>query len=425
MISYNTLIVLVGAGLLGTSAGVIGTFAVLRGRALVGDALAHAALPGICLAFLAVGGKSMPAMLLGALLSGLVGVAIIAALRRWTRIKEDAAIGIVLSVLFGAGIVLSRLIQNRTTSGSKAGLDSYILGKTAGMLASDVYLIAGVGAFSLLLIALLYKEFKAVVFDHDFAKAQGWPVLLIDIALMALIALSVVIGLPAVGVVLMAEILIIPGAAARFWTNRLSAMLVLSGLIGLLTAVCGSAVSARYEHLPAGPIIVLVGGALFLLSLFLAPQRGIVARAVRQRQFRTELAERTFLRTAFELLEPDERLTQPFQLQLLATGSTTNGESLQNTAQRLIAKKLLEPAAAGYRLTDAGRQRAAAVTRGQRLWVLFLTEYPDLAPSVANLAEESVDGLLPPEIVRDLSEKLRIAGMLPRETMIAAGATDG
>src|SRR5687767_12817040 len=213
MLSYNTLIVLAGASLLGASAGTVGTYALLRGRALVGDALAHAALPGMCLAFMVLGQKSLPAMLAGALLSGLVGIAIIAALRRWTRIKEDAAIGMVLSVLFGAGIVLSRLIQNRSSTGSKAGLDSYILGKTAGMLASDVYLIAAVGGLSLLVIVLFYKEFKAVVFDVEFAKSQGWPVVAIDIALMTLVALSVVIGLPAVGVVLMAALLILPGTA--------------------------------------------------------------------------------------------------------------------------------------------------------------------------------------------------------------------
>jgi manganese/zinc/iron transport system permease protein len=422
MISYNTLIVLMGASLLGTSAGMVGTFAVLRGRALVGDALAHAALPGICLAFLLLGEKSMPAMLLGALLSGLVGVGIIAALRRWTRVKEDAAIGIVLSVLFGAGIVLSRLIQNRSSVGSKAGLDSYILGKTAGMLASDVMLIAAVGALSLIVIGLFYKEFKAVVFDPEFAKAQGWPVLLIDVTLMALVALSVVIGLPAVGVVLMAALLILPGAAARFWTNQLSVMLLMSGVFGLLTALFGSAVSAYYERLPAGPIIVLVGSALFLISLALAPRRGIVARIIRQVSFRRQLADRLFLQRVFNLLETDNNLAHPFTLEQLSAQTTLATANLRGTAGRLKSQGLLVDLGTDrYRLTDSGAQRAANSTRGLRLWQVFLTEYPDLAPSMANLAEESVEGLLPDEIVRELTEKLRVEGRLPRSADAEAG----
>ncbi len=205
MINYNTLIVLLGTGLLGANAGLVGCFAVLRRRALTGDALAHAALPGLCLAFLLVGQRSLPALLLGAFATGVLGVATVAALRRWTRIKEDAAIGIVLSVFFGAGITLSRLIQNRSTEGSKAGLDSYILGKTAGIIAQDVYLIAGVSLASLAVVLLLYKEFQLLVFDTGFASVQGWPVFGLDLLLMGLIALAVVFGL------LPAALVLVPG----------------------------------------------------------------------------------------------------------------------------------------------------------------------------------------------------------------------
>src|SRR5262249_39926493 len=189
-------------------------FAVLRRRALTGDALAHAALPGLCLAFLVVGERNLPAMLLGALVTGVLGVSIITALKQRTRIKEDAAIGIVLSVFFGAGVVLSRLIQNLSATGSKAGLESYILGKTAGMIAQDVYLIGGVALASLALMLLLYKEFRLVAFDPEFARIEGWPTYRLDLLLMVLIAVTVVIGLPAVGVVMMTALLILPAAAA-------------------------------------------------------------------------------------------------------------------------------------------------------------------------------------------------------------------
>ena len=189
--TYNTLIVLTGTSLLGASSGLVGSFAVLRRQALVGDALAHAALPGLCLAFLILDQRSLPAMLFGAFISGLVGIATIAALKRLTRIKEDAAIGIVLSVFYGGGVVLSRLIQDRTPSGSKAGLETYILGKTAGMIRQDVYWIAAAALLCLLLLFLLYKEFKVVAFDPEFARVQGWPAFVLDVLLMTMIAVII------------------------------------------------------------------------------------------------------------------------------------------------------------------------------------------------------------------------------------------
>ncbi|MCA9098024.1 MAG: metal ABC transporter permease, partial [Planctomycetaceae bacterium] len=269
-LSYNTFIVLVGTSLLGGTSGLIGSFAVLRKRSLTGDALSHAALPGLCLAFMVWGERNLFVMLLGAFLSGLLGIGIISGLRAWTRIKEDAAIGIVLSIFFGAGIVLSRIIQNHVTAGSKAGLDSYILGKTAGMLSYDVYLIAGLALGSLIVVLALSKEFQLISFDIPFAIVQGWPALFLDLVLMSLIAIVVVIGLPAVGVVMMAALLILPGASARFWTERLPTMIQISILIGFLTGVVGTITSATFSLMPAGPLIVLVGTTFFLISVLFA-----------------------------------------------------------------------------------------------------------------------------------------------------------
>ena len=301
-INYNTLVVLLGTSLLGACSGMIGSFAVLRRQALLGDALAHAALPGLCLAFMLLGERNLPAMLTGALVTGLLGVSIVAGLRRFTRIKEDAAIGIVLSVFFGAGFALSRWIQNQTTTGSKAGLDSYILGKTAGMIASDVYWIGGAALVCLLVVMLVYKEFKLVAFDTGFASVQGLPAAWLDLLLMALIAVTVVLGLPAVGVVLMAALLILPGAAARFWTDRLGRMVLISALFGVAIGAIGTAISARYSGMPAGPVIVLVGTALFLISVLFAPRRGGIARWLEQARFIRDLRAG---RATFDEFAPD------------------------------------------------------------------------------------------------------------------------
>jgi manganese/zinc/iron transport system permease protein len=301
----NTRTVLLGTMLLGLVAGVVGSFAVLRRRALLGDALAHASLPGIAVAFFVVGDRSTPAFLAGALTFGLLGVGVVALLRAYTRVRDDAAIGLVLSVFFGLGIVLSRIIQNRPT-GNRAGLDGFILGKAASMVHSDIVAIAWVAGVSLVLVALLYKELLALCFDRDFAKSLGRPVVVLDALLMGLLALVVVAALPAVGVVMAAAMLIIPPAAARFWTDRLWLVLILAGVFGAASAMLGTGLSAvlpgpsmsneaagsinQSRGLPTGPLIILAASSVFILSTLFAPARGVLAGAIRRVRTRRELA---------------------------------------------------------------------------------------------------------------------------------------
>jgi manganese/zinc/iron transport system permease protein len=410
--AYNTLIVLSGSSLLGACSGLVGSFAVLRGRALMGDALAHAALPGLGLAFLLLGRLSLPGMLLGALATGLLGVGCVAVLRRLTRTKEDAAIGIVLSVFFGVGIVLSQQIQQHTASGAQAGLDSYIYGKTAGMLRSDVLLIAAVAAGCLLVIAALYKEFKLVSFDTGFAQTQGWPVLWLDLAIMALLAVTVIIGLPAVGVVLMAALLILPAAAARFWTDRLGALVALASVFGLAIGAVGTTISALAEELPAGPVIVLVGSTIFLFSLLFAPRRGAIARALERRRFQRSLARQRWLAAAYDVAETLGPGSQ--RREILAKKSGLSPSALE----RLLAEAEQEglahcPAVGEYSLTEQGQREAQRAARAERLWQEYLVVEPDEAGGLISLDYESVDRELPPEVIATLEQRLSAAGRLP------------
>lgn len=411
MIAYNTAVVLAGASLLGASAGLVGSFAVLRRRALLGDALAHASFPGICLAFVILDRRSLPAMLLGALISGLAGVGVIVALRRATRTKEDAAIGIVLSVFFCAGLALSRMIQNRSASGSRAGLDSYIFGSAATMRIADVWLIAGVAALCLAIVALLYKEFKLVAFDMGFARVQGWPAGKLDMLLMGLIAVTVVVGLPAAGALLIAAMLILPATAARFWTDRLGVMLVLSALFGAATAATGTLLSAQFDGLPAGPTMVLAGAATFLVSALFAGRRGAVARRLAQRHFRRRLEEQGLLRRSYEATEA----------RLPALAAVPANEVLQRSTispaavRRAVRSGWLsmEPGEQ-IRLTEQGLLHAARVVRGYRLWQLFLSEHADQHASFAELDVENADECLPAELVKSLEARLAAEGRLPR-----------
>jgi len=300
MIAYNTAVVLAGASLLGASSGLIGAFALLRRRALLGDTLAHAALPGLCLGFLIWGERSLPFMLAGALVSGVAGITVVAALRRFTRIKDDAALGIVLSLFFAAGLGLLKFIQTHAVGGSRAGLDHYIFGSAAAMIASDVKLIAAVAIAGLAAVVLLYKELRLVTFDAAFARVQGWPAALLDFLIMLLVSLTVIVALPAAGVVLTAALLILPAAAARFCTEWLGAMLLLAALFGALAGATGTIVSAG-GGVPTGPMIVLAGASIFLATMLFAPQRGILARILDERRSRQRVDEQKLLRACHEM----------------------------------------------------------------------------------------------------------------------------
>ena len=421
---YNTVIVLIGTSLLGACSGLVGSFAVLRRRALVGDALAHAALPGICIAFLILDQRNLPAMLLGALICGVLGIAVIAGLRRATRIREDAAIGIVLSVFYGAGIVLSRIIQNRTTTGSKAGLESFILGKTAGMIREDIHLIAGAAVLCLALVVVLYKEFKVVSFDPAFSEVQGLPVFILDMGLMAMVAVTVVIGLPAVGVVLMAALLILPAAAARFWTEELGHMMLIAVGFGLVTGSVGTLISAHAVRLPAGPVIVLVGSAIFLVSVMFAPRRGAISRIMEALRLQRITAVRLALRRMYEHAESIGFADTEFSDSTLPRRAPGFLGHWQSTRSRLLRSGLVHSAAAGrIRFTASGWRTAVDVTRNHRLMRLYLDEHTDDTDSFADPGTASALAALSRETLDELTETLRQRGQWPR--VPAAGEQTG
>ncbi len=267
----------------------VGALAVLRKRSLMGDVLAHSALPGICFAFLIAGTRSLPVLSLGALATGLLAVTAIAAITRWTRTREDAAMAITLSVFFGAGVVLLTVIQ-RQASGNQAGIATYLFGEIAALRAGDVTLLAVVSVVMLSLVAVLYKEIKTLCFDSEFAQAQGWPTFAMDIGMMAGVAVVTVVGLPVCGVVLMAAMLILPCVAASYWSSHLGVVLLSSGVIGAAAALAGVLAAAPggvaawlplhtvTQGMPPGPLIVLAGALVFVASALFAPERGLVSR---------------------------------------------------------------------------------------------------------------------------------------------------
>ncbi|MFD0590718.1 metal ABC transporter permease [Paenibacillus sp. GCM10027627] len=266
-----------GCLLLGLSSGVIGSFSYLRKQSLVGDTLAHAALPGICIAFMLTGVKSIGVFLIGAAVAGAIATFGIGYITRHSRLKQDAALGIVLTSFFGLGIVLLTFIQHGKY-GNQAGLDKFLFGQAAAMVGSDVITMSIISIALVTICTLLFKQFKLISFDPGFAKGIGYPVAMLEQLLMLLVVVAVVVGIQAVGVVLIAALLITPAVSARYWTNRLGLMVALSGVFGALSGALGTWISSSVSNLPTGPVTVLAATSFFVLSVLFGPQRGVIAK---------------------------------------------------------------------------------------------------------------------------------------------------
>lgn len=393
LLSPTFVTVMLGSLLLGAVAGIIGCFALLRKQSLLGDALAHASLPGVCLGFLVSGQKDPLALLLGALIAGLSGALFVVLVVRGSRIKEDSAIGTVLSVYFGLGVVLLTFIQ-RMPSAERSGLDSFLFGQAATLLTRDVYLVSAVGGAVLLVVLAFYKEFKLLCFDRAFGAIVGFPMRRLEVVLTLLLVAVVVIGLQTVGVVLMIAALITPAAAARQWTDRLGVMLALGGAIGAFASACGVSASALVDKLPTGPAIVLTSSGVLVLSLLFAPRRGLLGAALRARRLAKRIRRENLLKDLYRWGEQHADFQRAASVPLLMGMRGFGGRKLQRVCAQLVAEQMIERADGGLRLTDAGRMAAANVVRKHRLWELYLTRRMELPTDHVHRDAEAMEHAL-------------------------------
>jgi manganese/zinc/iron transport system permease protein len=271
---YTLRTVALGTALLGLVSGALGAFALLRKQSLMGDAISHAALPGVVLAFMLTGLKGPLVLMSGAALAGIAGVLVVVLLTRTTRIKQDSSLGIILAVFFGFGLMLLTFLQNNPDA-RQAGLNHFLFGQAATLLAGDVLVMAIFGGAALALMLIFWKEFKLLSFDRDFGASLGLPMQRLEILITFLLVIAIVIGLQAVGVVLMSAMVVAPAAAARQWTDRLGVMVALSAFFGALAGVTGTLISTTAGGLSTGPVIVLCISAIAAGSLLFAPQRGM------------------------------------------------------------------------------------------------------------------------------------------------------
>jgi manganese/zinc/iron transport system permease protein len=338
---YTLRTVALGAATLGIVGGGLGSYAVLRGQSLLGDAISHAALPGVALAFLVTGSKAPLPLMLGAAATGVGAALLIIGVTQTTRVPYDSALALMLSVFFGGGLVLLTYLQQHAGA-AQAGLDSFLFGQAAALVEQDVVTMASLGGIALLVMLLFWKEFKLLAFDPAFGRSLGVPIRALDVVLTTLLVIAIVIGLQTVGVVLMSAVIVAPAAAARQWTDRLGVMVGLAAAFGAVSGVSGALVSGATPNLPTGPTIVLCMGVLVVGSLLLAPNRGLLWTWWRRRRTSRRLRRERVLCHLYTLAAKHDRPDHPHDvatLDAMVSGATRTSYALRQLAEQgLVAE---------------------------------------------------------------------------------------
>lgn len=419
----NIKYVLFGSILLSVSAAIVGCFTFLKKKALVGDVVSHAVLPGICLAFLfssnllGLPGKNPAILLAGAFLTGWLSIVVIDTIVSKTKLKEDTATGLALSVFFGIGILLMTYIQKQGGS-SQTGLDSFLFGKAASLVGDDLLTFAIISILLIVVVLLLFKEFTLISFDPAFAKVIGFPVRGLNLALTTLTVLAVVTGIQAVGVVLMAAMLITPAAAARFWTDNLKKMIGLAAIFGAVSGTAGAYISFVAPAMPTGPWIVMILSFIALASFFFSPRKGILFKLLKRQRIRKLILEENILKLFFQLGEKEKNFKQPRTLNEIVDRRAFPSAELKIGLHTLKKQGYLTNSGKEWKLTKEGFEKGKRVLKLHRLWEVYLTQYLRIAPDHVHDDAERIEHIITPELEKRLEQLLKFPDRDPHESEI-------
>jgi manganese/zinc/iron transport system permease protein len=406
--------VVLGITLLGVGSAYVGTFSFLDKKALLGDAISHAVLPGICLGFILAGEKNPVYIVTGAFLSGAAATFMSSWLRRNTKLSDDTIIATILSVFFGLGIVLLTALQ-KSGNPEVAGLNSFIFGNAIGISEDDLLLYGGLSLVIILVLTLLLKEFRLMVFDPEYGKAIGFPMKFISFLFNVLMILAVVIGIQAIGVVLMAALLITPGAAARFWTDRLNPLLILAAVFSVLSGILGTYVSFVLPKMPTGPWVVVFLSIFAMISFLISPKSGIVFRYVARKKYLRKTHRDHLMKALYKAIEEGKTgLTIEEIYELYPYQKSETNQSISD----LVKDNYISKYQSFISLTEMGISEAMRVVRLHRLWELYLNESMNIAPDHVHDSAEQLEHLITPELEAMLEHRLNFPTLDPHQETI-------
>lgn len=413
----NIRYVVIGSLLLTASSAIVGSFTFLKKKALVGDAVAHSVLPGVCLSFILYGEKNPIVLILGAFATGWLSLILIDIISSKSKIKEDTAIGLILSVFFGIGIFMLTIIQ-KSGNAAQSGLDQILFGKAASLVGNDLIAFAVIAAILILSVWFFFKEFTLLAFDEDFASTIGLPVRGIELLLTTLTVLAVVIGIQAVGVVLMAAMLITPAAAARFWTEKITTMVWLAAIFGAFSGLTGAYISYIAPSMPTGPWIVVVISTIAFVSFFMAPKRGIFYRLNNQRKIRRQINDENILKVLYQLGEEEKNFYEKRTIEEILSKRKFVPVALKTGLKRLKREGYLKNDNGYWSFTRAGKHKGQRTVKLHRLWELYLTQYLRIAPDHVHDDADTIEHILTPELEARLEKLLNYPTVDPHQSEI-------
>ena len=409
----NVLYVVLGMIFINSASALIGTFAFLRKRALIGDAVAHSLLPGLCVGFILAGEKDITYLLIGAFISGWLSTFAVDLIVNKSKVKQDAAIGIVLSSFFAVGIVLLTYIQKQA-SGQHSGLDHFLFGQAAAINKSEIVTFGIILSVILVSLLLFYRSFVIVSFNFDFAKSIGLPVKFIEFLLTSLTVLAIASGIQALGVILMSALIITPGAAARLWTHKLPLILALAVLISIIAGIGGAYVSYSQAGMPTGPWVVLILAVLMGISILFAPKKGIIYRFKRARFNRLKILHENILKAIYQQHEGElkhKELNTKLTLGEIISIRRFDTDQLLKGLKRLMNSGFVLRDADTYSLTEAGKKESRRIVRLHRLWEQYLLKRTTIDSDHVHSGAEAIEHIISPELEKELEKELGIKGI--------------
>ena len=405
----NVVYVVLGMIFINSSSALIGTFAFLRKRSLIGDAVAHSLLPGICIGFLFAGEKNIVALMTGAFFSGWMSIFLVDFIVNRSRIRQDTAIAIVLSAFFAFGIVLLTFIQTRG-NGSHAGLDHFLFGQAAAISQHEIVMFAILFLVILLAVVIFYRSFILISFNPDFARSIGLPVRFFEFLLTSLTVLAIAAGIQALGVILMSALIITPAAAARLWTHNLKKLLIIAVVFSILAGISGAYVSYAKAGMPTGPWVIVILSAITLFSIAFAPGRGMLSRYFIRLKNAQKITDENILKTMFTLSENKEPAIS-FRITDLTSHRSFDTDTLSYGIRRLIKRGLLLRKENSLVLTEAGFTESRRIVRLHRLWEQYLLKRTTIDADHVHSGAEVIEHIITPEIEKELERELGIEGM--------------
>jgi len=400
--NYTLFVVSIASGILCFAAGVVGTFTYLRKRALIGDVISHSVLPGVAIAFMLTGVKNPVYFLIGAITSGLLSIWIVDYVQAKSKLKPDTILALTLSVFFGVGIVFLTDIQH-SENAAQSGLDSFLFGKAASMGMLDIQLFSVIAIINVVCIAIFLRGFSLISFDENYARGLGIKVSFLKSFLAVLTVITVAIGVQAVGVVLMAALLITPAAGARFLTNNVKKMLLYAGSLGFASGVIGVFISYSGTGMPTGPWIVVVLSLFALVAIFFGKEKGMYSRMKMRVSNNVKINNENVLKDIYKLAQDGENT---IAVNDLIEKEKYPPSKLKSILKRLEHDRQIDQIRGFVILSDNGRIAARAVIRKHRLWEIYLSKYFQLEEDHVHDDAEGIEHVITPEIEKHLIKLL-------------------